>query len=78
MSVNGNKESINLIISGNLSIFKRVAEVKKRISEWTYKLEKDFNHETDQLRLKRFGKKCNKYFYQYTIERGVNKLKRNL
>ena len=78
MGINDNEESTNIIISENIPLLKRVDEVKKRISEWTGTLEKTFDHETDEVRLNRYEKKGDKYFFQYTIDREVNTLKRNL
>jgi len=78
MGINNDEESTNILISEDLPLVKRVTEVKKRISEWTGTLEKTFDHETDEVRLNRYGKKGDKYFFQYIIAREVNTMKRNL
>lgn len=75
---NSNKESIDIILMDNLTVYNRVKEVKKKISEWNDKLKVPFDPDIDQLQLNRFEKRGRKYFYQYTINRGVNELKRKL
>lgn len=74
----GKKESIDILLMDDLSVYNRVKEVKKKLSEWNYKLKVPFDPDIDQLQLSRYEKRGRKYFYQYTINRGVNELKRKL
>jgi hypothetical protein len=74
----GDKESIDIILMDDLSVYNRVKEVKKKLSEWNGKLKVPFDPDVDQLRLSRFEKRGRKYFYRYTINRGANELKRKL
>jgi len=78
MGVNDRIESTSIIIEDKVPLHERVSVVKERISEWTDKLEKNFDREKDEVRLNRYEKKGDKYFYQYIIVRGVNTLKRNM
>jgi hypothetical protein len=78
MGVNNKIESTSIIIADKVPLNKRVSVVKERISEWTDKLEENFDREKDEVRLNRYEKKGDRYFYQYIIVRGVNTLKRNL
>jgi hypothetical protein len=78
MSIDENKETTDIMLPENLPLFKRIAAVKKRISEWIDTLGNNYDYNTDQIRLNRFEKRGNKYCYQYIIVRGVNNLKRNL
>lgn len=75
---NGNRESIDILLMDDLSLYNRVKEVKTKLSEWNGKLKEPFDPDIDQLQLSRFEKRGRKYFYQYTINRGANELKRKL
>jgi hypothetical protein len=52
-----------------IPLLERISTANKQISEWHQSLERQFDHQTDMLRLARYEENGREYRYEYEIVR---------